>query len=256
MAKSKFVTDLPDISQNYRPFHQYVWPIWEEREELRQPHQLGFSKLGGNGQNFQIVQNGSTALTAADRGKFVAPTITSDAFTNLPEKTDLLNNRVKIDVPASRTTTARAENLFEDGMFIVTGGTGAGLAFPIEASDAIVDSTDDTEIVVTLAAELFIELDTTTDVKLVSSPFRNFAVGGEDSAFGGILIDVADADAYFWLQTHGPSVGRGDAAISEGDALTPAAGGELITATAGQPIVAYALEDPSAANEVFAIYLV
>ena len=250
MAKRQFVTGLPDISENYRPFHQYEWPIWEEREELKHPHEVGFSKMGGNGKNYQIIQNGSTALVAADRGKFVAPVIGTQAFTNLPEKTSLLSNRVKIDVPTSQT--ARVEDFFKDGMFIVTGGTGQGLAFPIAASDAI--PTTAADIYITLDAELFIELDTTTDVKLVSSPFRNFAEGVVGSSFGGILPDVADSNAFVWLQTHGPAAGIAGAAVVVGAALTPTADGELIEATVENPIVAYALE-AAADEDVFAIYL-
>ena len=257
MAKRVYTTPLPELPQVWRPLHAYEWTVWEEREEIRHPHALGFPKVLANGQEFAIAKNGSTAL---DRATYAAPDIDTIVTTTLPIAPDPVSNKVVIDFTASATTYA--EDYFADGFLYVKDNTGKGLSFPVSGSEA--KTSTSTRMQVTIAGEIFADddgdavIDATSDATLVSSPWRNMVVGVATSAFGGIPLDIVSADAYFWLQRKGPAVGIvGSAnAIAFGAALTPAGSGRLVAATAGQPIVAYALETTDAvAGEYFAIYL-
>ena len=63
MAKQGlFVTEIPELSQVWRPLHQYKWSVYEERDTLVEPHKPGFKKVLSNGQVFAIARNGGTQL--------------------------------------------------------------------------------------------------------------------------------------------------------------------------------------------------
>jgi len=250
-AQGLYVTDIPELGQVWRPLHQYKWSVWEEREEIKFPHKPGFPKVLNNGQEFAIAKNGGTAL---ERGLYAKPTIAVIDITDLPEAPDLLSGKVVIDIPTTHAT-AYAEDYFQDGYLYVKSGTGEGLHFPVARSEAIpATPSSATNVTITIDGEIFVELDTTSDVTLTSSPYRNIGLAGAAASFGGIPPDEVSADAYFWLQKKGPAIAVADAAVSDGAALTPAADGELVTVTAGDPIVAYALE-AAAADEYFQVFL-
>lgn len=252
MAESVFTTPIPDFPDVVRPLHQYKWSIWEEKKELRQPQEIGHMKFKQGGREYVVVKNGSANLA---RGEYAAPVITTLAITNLPEATEMLSGKIDIDIPGSNST-AITEDMFKDGTIYVSDGTGVGLALPIQSNPALAASTAAT-ITITLDTELFVELDTTTDVKLVTSPFRNIAQGGTASGFGGLPPDAVTGDRYFWLQRRGPAVAKADADVNAGAALTPAGSGELVTAAAGDPVVAYALESADVSvSPYFAVYLI
>ena len=249
MAKQGlYVVDIPELSQIWRPLHQYKWSVWEERETIKYPHQPGFMKALSNGQVFAVAKNGGTKL---ERAQYAVPSIVTVVSTALPEKPELLSGKVEINFPAS--TTARAEDFFQDGYLYIKDHTGKGLNFPVAGNDAISGTTAGT-ITVTIDGEIFVDLDKTSDVTLVSSPFRNLEQGVAASSFGGIPPDEVSPDAYFWIQRQGPAVAIANAAVVAGGALTPAADGELATATVGEPIVAYALEAGSA-NDLIMVNL-
>ena len=263
MAKRIYTTPLPEPTQVWRSLHQYEWTVWEEREEIRHPHALGFPKVFASGQEFAIAKNGSTAL---ERAEYAAPTIVVLDTETLPATPDPLSNIITIDFTAGQT--ARAEDYFADGILYVKDGTGAGLYFSVSKSEAI--TTTSTSAKITIAGEIFADddgdsvLDTTSDVTLVSSIWRNIGQAAATSSFGGIPLDEVSADAYFWLQKRGPAVGKAadaNTAIAEGAGLTPAADGTFAAAAAGDPIVAYALEavtatEADAGDHIFAINLV
>ena len=245
-----YVTQFPELSQVWRPLHQYKWSVWESRDEIKYPHKPGFQKVLSNGQKFVVAQNGGTDL---NRAEFVAPTLVTIQADTLPEAPDLLTGKIEIDFASGQT--ARVEDYFKDGYLLVNDHTGEGLILPVAGNDAITATS--TTCTITLDGELFVELDTTTDVRLVSSPFRNMARGGTTSSLGGIPTDEVDEDDYFWLQVGGPTLATiGTGGCNAGDALTPAANGTLIEqgTTAGIPQVAYALET-IAANAMGLVYL-
>ncbi len=252
MAKQGlYVTDIPELGQPWRPLHQYKWSVWEEREEIKFPHKPGFPKVLNNGQEFVVAKNGSTALA---RGICVKPAIAVIDITDLPEAPDLLSGKVVIDIPTTHAT-AYAEDYFQDGYLYVKSGTGQGLNFPVARSEAIPASpASATNVTITIDGEIFVELDTTSDVTLVSSPFRNMAISSGAVGFGGLPPDEVSADAYFWLQKKGPAVAVASSAVTTGAALTSTTAGGLATATAGQQIVAYSIE-AAANNEYFQVFL-
>ena len=250
-----YTTPLPELSQVWRPLHQYEWTVWEEREELRHPHSLGFPKVLANGQEFSIAKNGSTQR---NRALYAAPSVVVLDTETLFASPQPTGNKITIDFSAGET--ARAEDFFADGILYVKDHTGKGLSFPIEGSEAITATS--TKAVIAIKGEIFADddgnsvLDRTSDVTVVSSIWRNMGVGGENDAFGGIPLDEVSPDAYFWLQKKGPAVATAGAVVAASAALTPAPNGRLIAAVAGQPIVAYALEAAGAAGDVIAVYLI
>ena len=249
MAEQMFSTPFSELPEVYRPQHQYEWSVWEEREELKFPHRPGFEKNNVLQQQFVVCKNGGTKL---ERALYAAPAIEQLTDTNIPQASDLLSSKVTINVS---NTPALAENYFENGMLMIKDGASKGLAYPISNSGAI--GTTSSDVVITIDGELIEALDTTSDVSIISSPFRNIRRGGGVDGFGGIPPDEVNPNMYFWLQKKGPAIGTAAAAgIASGEALTPAASGTLAKATAGEPIVAYALETTVAVNEIFAIYLV
>lgn len=237
MAKAEFTTPIPDFPDVLRPFHQYQWSVWEEREELKQPQEVGHVRVKRGGREYIICKNGGTKL---NRAEFAAPVITRLVITDLPSAPEMLSGIVLVDIPNTDAHTY-AENLFEDGILNVNGGTGAGLGLPILGNTARAASVAAT-MQVFLDTEMFIALDTTSDVSLITSPFRNMSRGTAASGVGGIPPDEISPNVYFWLQRRGPTVAKAGGSVAQGAALTPAADGELVTATAGDPIVAYALE--------------
>ena len=252
MAKQGlYVTDIPELGQVWRPLHQYKWSVWEEREEIKFPHKPGFPKVLNNGQEFAIAKNGSTALA---RGLCVKSSSAVIDITDLPEAPDLLSGKVVIDIPTTHATEY-AEDYFQDGYLYVKSGTGAGLNFPVARSEAIPASpASATNVTITIDGEIFVELDTTSDVTLISSPYRNVGLSSVAEGFGGLPPDEVSADAYFWLQTKGPAVGISSGDIVKGVALAPTTGGKFTTAVAGQRVVAHSLEGASA-DDYFQVFL-
>lgn len=250
MAKRVFSTPIPELPESYRPQHQYEWSMWEELTELKFPHRPGFEKNNVMQQQFVVCQNGGTKL---ERALYAAPAVIQLTDTNIPQAAALVSSKVTVNV--MNTSEALAENYFENGMLMIKDGASKGLAYPISNSGPI--GTTASDVVITIDGELIEALDTTSDVSIVSSPFRNIAQSGEGASFGGIPPDEINPNMYFWLQKKGPAIGTAAAAgIAVGDALTPAASGQLAKAAAAQPIVAYALEASVSVGEIIAIYLV
>ena len=246
----EFVSRSKELPQVFRPRHQWDFPMWETRDEIRQPHRLGFPKFYVDGTKAVLAKNGSVALSPA---VYVESPFTSIADTNLPKAVGVREDKVTITVG----TTAVAEDLYKDGRIIITGGTGVGHSFPVIGNSGGGGTAADT-IVIYLGAQLPIALSTTTDVRVITSRYRNLRVGtgSGELAVGFVPIGVPIGD-YFWLIEQGPTAAIAGEGITTSTAaqvdLMPAADGELFLRNAAnneghQLIASFAQNITAAAN--------
>ena len=205
----EFVSRSKELPQIFRPRHQWDFPMWETRDELNQPHRLGFPKFYVDGVKAVLAKNGGTALNP---GVYVEVPFTSLSDSNLPKVADIRDDQVTI----LSGTTAIAKDLYKDGRLIITGGIGVGHSFPVTGNTIGAGSAATDTIVVHLGAQLPIALDLTTDVRVITSRYRNLRVGtGSGELVVGFIPIAVPANDYFWLIQEGPT-----AAIA-GETITP-----------------------------------
>ena len=223
MART-FVKPFKELPQIYRPRHQWNFPIWETRDEIREPHRVGFPKTFVNGQKVVLAKNGPLSLAP---GRYVESVLVSLQDVNLPEAASQLSDQVTV----TSGTTAVAADAYVDGFLIINGGLGAGHLFPVDGNTAGAGSAATDTITVHLGCQLPVALDTTTDIRLISSRYRNVrtGTGTGDLALGFVPIDVP-ANDYFWLITEGPTAAIAGEAITLSPTtvdLKPGGGGRL-----------------------------
>ena len=194
----EFVSRSKELPQIFRPRHQWDFPMWETRDDLRQPHRLGFPKFYTDGVKAVLAKNGSVALSP---GVYVEVPFTSIADTNLSKVANIRDDKVTI----VSGTTAVAEDLYKDGRLIITGGTGVGHSFPVTGNSAGAGDAATDEIIIYLGAQLPVALDLTSDVRAITSRYRNLreGTGSGELAVGFVPIGVPIGD-YFWLVSEGP----------------------------------------------------
>ena len=254
MPGREFAEPLNEMEQIFRPRHQKAWPIWETREELEQPWVVGFPKIFVNGEWYRLMQNGATAITVANR--LLETVITAIGETNITKSVDKLESQVTVEVG----TTTVTENQFAGGRLQVKGGKGAAYEFPIVGNTAGGGTAGDTiQVYVT---EMPIELDTTTDIQIITSPYRNIRVGrgaGESSV--GANPTTVEANYYFWGKHKGPAIGQAgdgmDASDSAHVELIAASDGKYITHPGSARQTVGYLTDPGAVadDEYFSLIL-
>lgn len=258
MATQQFVTPLKELQEVWRPRHTMHFPIWETRKEVELPHALGFPKVFVNGQEFVLAKNGSTALKA---GLYVESVITKITEDTITKKANVLADQVTVTVG----TTTVTKDQFTGGYLLVTDNTDTdveGHTFPIKGNDAGGGTANDT-IIVRLATELPIELDTSTDIAIYTSPYNNLILGtgGESTTSGnsprGIPHVEVEANYYFWLQTKRMGAAKIEGAITvdtEAQGLKAAADGKLSVVAAHTDItVATLAETAAVADEGWAL---
>ena len=255
MPAREFAEPLNEMEQIFRPRHQDHWPIWETREELKQPWVVGFPKIFVTGEWYRIMQNGGTAIAFANQ--LLETVITAFYEVNITKSVDKLESSVTVEVG----TTTVTENQFAGGRLQVKSGTGVAYDFPIVGNTAGGGTALDTiQVYVT---EMPIELDTTTDIQIITSPYRNIRVAtasGERAV--GACPTTIEADAYFWGKFRGDSIGQASGAMAASSAATialaPGDEGTYITHTGGAGIQHVGVKmDPNAVvnNEYFALAL-
>ena len=259
MAKRQFVTPLRELEQWYRPRHQFDFPIWETKDEIRLPHVVGYPRMFVDGSVWRLGQNGATAAELLP-GYYVESVITVIAEDTITEAVGVLEDRATITVG----TTAVTADQFQGGYLQVKDHTGKGYNFPIVGNTEGGGTAGDT-ITVYLGIELPVALDTTTDVQIVSSPYRNLRLGSASEGTNngaqprGIPATNVAASEYFWYQEKGPGIGFANAAIAVADlpwALIAHADGKLIPNTAAlfaRPVAT--LLDPNVVADEEAIYV-
>lgn len=214
MPEREFSEPFNEMEQIFRPRHQDYWPLWETRAELKQPWVVGFPKLFVNGEWYRIMQNGATAIDVANR--LLETVITTIEETNLTKSVDKLENSVKVEVG----TTVVTKDQFAGGRLQVKGGTGIAYDFPLIGNDAGGGTAGDT-ILVHLAHEMPIELDTDTDIQIISSPLRNIRVAtGSGERKVGANPTTVESNYYFWGKFKGDTIGQAGAALGASDEST------------------------------------
>ena len=254
MPAREFAEPLSEMEQIFRPRHQDAWPIWETREELKQPWVVGFPKIFVNGEWYRIMQNGATAITAANR--LLETTIYAISETNLTKSVDKLESSITVEVG----TTAVTENRFAGGRLQVKSGTGVAYDFPIVGNTAGGGTALDTiQVYVT---EMPIELDTTTDIQIITSPYRNIRLGvGSGEVSVGANPTTVEANHYFWGKHRGAAIGQAGGAMTGSDSghveLSAGADGKYITHPASASQTVGYLNDPAtvADEEYFSLIL-
>lgn len=203
----QFVTPIGELPNAFRPRHQKVWPIWETREKLEQPWWIGFPKWFINGQLYVLARNGGTKLNAWET---VEVPITAIAETDITKAVEVLASQIIVEVG----TTTVTEDQFSDGLLQVTGGLGAGLTLALKGNAAGGGTAGDT-IVVYTGHEFPIALDTTSDIKISTSKFRNLrkSTGAGEKVVGAPAVDVEPSE-YFWLHKQGPGSAYAGASIT------------------------------------------
>ena len=208
MPDQQLEEKIHEIEQIYRPRHQDQWPIWETRDELKQPWSLGFPKMFVDGSWYRLAKNGGTAVTVANR--LLEGVITTIEDTNLPKAVDQFENIVEIAVGTTQVT----ENQFQDGYLQIKGGTGVGYNLLIAENEAGGGTAGDT-IKIYLAHELPVALSTTTDVQIITNPNKNLRVAtGSGEVARGTNPTTVEANYYFWKQHRGVTVGQAGAALA------------------------------------------
>lgn len=260
MNSQEFVTPYNELPQFFRPRHQLVWPLWDTRDKLEPPWQIGFPKGFANRQWFCLAQNGDTKLLPGEGVESVITAISEDTITEAVGKLETV-------VPITVGTTTVAENLFQDGFLQIKDHAGKGYNFQIKENEAGGGSAGDT-IKIFLAHHLPIELDLTSDVQIVTSPFRNLRKSrGAGNKFMGIPPTEVDPNNYFWLQFEGPALAiagetivanRGTVWLAPDSQTEATNRGRVVAhpATAGVDVIGYRL-DPNAVLDggVFSIFL-
>ena len=266
MGTRPLAEPLTELPQWIRPAHQFDFPIWETqtKQQVRLPHQLGYPRKFVDGSEWYLAKNGGTILQP---GYYVETVITAIAETDITKPIEIADSRVTFEVPAGTTVS---KDQFEGGYYMVKDGTGKGLNMPIKGNTASPDgATAAHTINIYLGVQCPVDLDTTTDVQIVTSPWNNMRLGSGPSAGGnaiarGIPPIVIPANEYFWIQGRGPGLAFSQTAKTlnnESVALRPGTGGQLIAANptadatdGGQPVVAHLL-DPAAVAAGEAIYV-
>lgn len=257
MPEQEFEIKIGEIEQIFRPRHQDEWPIWETREELKQPWTLGFPKMFVDGNWYRLAQNGGTAITVANR--LLEGVITTIEDTNLPEVVDQLEQIVEIEVGTTEVT----ENQFKDGYLQIKGGTGVAYNLQIGENESGGGTAGD-KIKVYLAHEAPIKLDKTSDVQIITNPNKNIRVAtGSGEPARGTNPTTVESNYYFWKQHRGVTVGQAGEGMTESDAahtlLQPSTdAGKYATyaATAGlQPVGKMLDTNAVADDEYFALEL-
>ena len=199
-----FVTKNLELPQVFRPLHQWDFPIWETRDELNRPHRPGFPKYYVDGTKAVLAKNGAVALNP---GVYAESPIISIADINLPKAANIRDSVVTI-----AATATVAEDAYKDGRLLITGGTGVGHSFPVAGNSG---RTGAGNIEVSIGARLPIALDTTSDILLVSSRYRNLRVGtGSGEIAVGIIPVAVPANDYFWIIEEGPTIAIAGEAIA------------------------------------------
>ena len=203
-----FVSRSKELPQIFRPRHQWDFPMWETRDEIKQPHRLGFPKFYVDGVKVVLAKNGSVALSP---GVYAETVFSSFTETNLSKVTNIRDDKVTMVSGNSDV----AKDLFKDGRLIITGGTGVGHSFPVTGnSEGAGDAATD-ETIIYLGAQLPVALDLTSDARVITSRYRNLRVGTSSGelAVGFIPIGVP-ANDYFWLVEQGPTAAIAQEAIT------------------------------------------
>jgi len=161
---------------------------------------LGALRILADGRKYRYARAGSGGVSAG--ALLMAPKAEAGftdqaALAALPAKT--------VDRVLSLTFGAdAAENAFEDGYLLVTGGPGAGAARRILANAA---APAGSPVIVTLAESLGVELSAESLVTLVPSPWAGAIQSAEEE---NVPVGVAPCDAgegrYLWIQTGGPGL--------------------------------------------------
>ena len=246
-----FVSRSKELPQIFRPRHQWDFPMWETRDEIKQPHRLGFPKIYVDGVKVVLAKNGSVALNPA---VYVETVFTSITDTNLPKAANIRDDKVTI----VSGTTSVAKDLFKDGRLEVISGTGVGHSFPVTGnSEGAGDAATD-QMVIYLGAQLPIALDLTSDVRVLTSRHRNLRVGiGAGELAVGFVPIAVPANDYFWLVEQGPTAAITGEAIATSTAvqvdLKPSTGGKLALRNAandegGQLVASFAQNNAAAAD--------
>lgn len=197
-----------ELPQIFSPRLQWDFPMWETRDKLNQPHRLGFPKHFVDGTVAVLAKNGGVQLNP---GVYAEAPFTAITDTNLVRKVRLGRS----EIPIVTGATAVAKDLYQDGRLIVFGGTGAGLSFPVigNSEGAGGDAADET--IIAIGGSLPIELDTTSDVRVVSSRYRNLRQGtGAGELAVGFIPIIIPPNEYFWLIKTGPASGIAGEAIT------------------------------------------
>lgn len=200
---------------------------------------LGTRGVTKDGRKFVYGKAGAANLAP---GKLV---VAADADSNV------VNKAVTKDAPVGSKSVALtaggavAQDAFADGILQVNDATGEGTSYRIAGNTA------GTNIVVTLAEPIQVELKaTTSEVSLYKADSDSVVISATDQAdlAVGVPLVTIPANNYGWFQTYGPAAVLADEAVTRGLELTIGTGvagaveavdlaGEQVIGVASQALV-------------------